>query len=101
MEERNSPCRYPVLPLSRPETCTQRQAYGSGCLAGSPKGVVGSFTGSRPHSFYVHVELPAKREAIRKLDEWFAAQLSNLEAKEGKHDSTKTDRPEVRIDESI
>lgn len=67
----------------------------AGILQEVRKALMGHSLGRGAHSFYMHVELPAKREAIRKLDEWYATQLSNLEGKEEKHDSSETDRSEV------
>ena len=32
--------------------------------------LMGHSAGSRVHSTYTHIELPVKREAIRKLEQW-------------------------------
>jgi hypothetical protein len=37
--------------------------------------LMGHSTGSRVHATYTHIELPVKREAIRKLEEWKIHQL--------------------------
>jgi integrase len=38
------------------------------------KALMGHVSGDKVHSIYTHVELPIKREAIRKLEEWVQAQ---------------------------
>jgi integrase len=38
------------------------------------KAIMGHSSGEEVNSIYTHVELPAKREAIRKLEAWVAAQ---------------------------
>ena len=38
------------------------------------KALMGHSSGEDVHSTYVHIELPAKREAIRKLEAWLASQ---------------------------
>jgi len=40
--------------------------------------LMGHSTGSQVHSTYVHVELPSKREAIRKLEQWITQQQEQL-----------------------
>ena len=32
--------------------------------------LMGHSPGARVHALYTHIELPAKREAIRKLEQW-------------------------------
>ena len=39
--------------------------------------LMGHSSGSRVHSIYTHIELPVKREAIRKLEAWIAAEMEN------------------------
>lgn len=53
------------------------------------KALMGHSSGRDVHSIYTHVELPAKREAIRKLDLWVAEQSLKLEAQGGSNDSTE------------
>jgi integrase len=54
--------------------------------------LMGHSSGARVHALYTHIELPAKREAIRKLEQWANDQQQlNKEKKDG---STKNDRSE-------
>ena len=46
------------------------------------KALMGHSSGEDVHSIYTHVELPAKREAIRKLEAWVEAQR-HMSAEEG------------------
>ena len=56
------------------------------------KALMGHSSGEDVHSMYTHVELPAKREAIRKLEHWVAEQEKSMAQKEGSHErSTHTD----------
>jgi len=43
------------------------------------KALMGHSSGEDVHSIYTHVELPIKRDAIRKLEEWVAQQEALLE----------------------
>jgi len=54
------------------------------------KALMGHSSGRDVHSIYTHVELPAKREAIRKLEEWVEQQTKQLENHGGQDDSTET-----------
>jgi integrase len=54
--------------------------------------LMGHSTGSTIHSLYTHIELPAKREAIRKLEQWVNHQRK--QPKEKNHASKETDRAE-------
>jgi integrase len=54
--------------------------------------LMGHSTGTRVHATYTHIELPAKREAIRKLEQWVNDQRNQL--KENKDANAKTDRSE-------
>jgi integrase len=47
------------------------------------KALMGHSSGEDVHSIYTHVELPAKREAIRKLEAWVEAQRHMKATKEG------------------
>src|ERR1019366_458202 len=47
------------------------------------KALMGHSSGEDVHSIYTHVELPAKREAIRKLEAWVDAQREMNARKEG------------------
>jgi integrase len=54
------------------------------------KALMGHSSGNDVHSIYTHVELPAKRDAIRKLEAWIHQQhLSILQGGETHDDSTK------------
>ncbi|MBA3915518.1 MAG: site-specific integrase [Acidobacteriales bacterium] len=46
----------------------------AGVIQDIRKALMGHSTGDEVHAAYTHVELPAKREAIRKLELWLAAQ---------------------------
>jgi integrase len=54
--------------------------------------LMGHSTGSKIHSLYTHIELPAKREAIRKLERWVNHQRP--QPKEKKNANKETDRSE-------
>lgn len=54
--------------------------------------LMGHSTGSKIHSLYTHIELPAKREAIRKLEQWVNDQRP--QPKEKQNASSQTDRSE-------
>ena len=59
--------------------------------------LMGHSTGSRVHATYTHIELPLKREAIRKLETWkiHQQQLLTEQTKEETTDArTETDRSE-------
>ncbi len=51
--------------------------------------LMGHSPGSKVHATYTHIELPAKREAIRKLEEWVNQQLEQLK-QEKEHARTET-----------
>jgi integrase len=55
--------------------------------------LMGHSTGGKTHSTYTHIELPAKREAIRKLEQWVTEQQQQLK-KENHYASTETERSE-------
>ena len=52
------------------------------------KALMGHSSGDKVHSIYTHVEMPVKREAIARLEQWVQTQ-TQINAKEEKHDSTK------------
>ncbi len=56
--------------------------------------LMGHSAGSKVHATYTHIELPAKREAIRKLEAWVNRQQKQLK-KEDDNASTETDRSET------
>jgi integrase len=58
------------------------------------KALMGHSSGEDTNSIYTHVELPAKRDAIRKLDAWVGKQPQQLENTEGgTDDNTENGRP--------
>jgi integrase len=61
--------------------------------------LMGHSAGSRVHATYTHIELPVKREAIRKLEDWVNQQQKQL-IKEAEHASTQTDGSETARSES-
>jgi integrase len=59
------------------------------------KALMGHSSGEDVHSIYTHVELPMKRDAIRKLEEWVAQQEAVLREKEREIDGrTRTVGPD-------
>src|SRR5579864_7102455 len=50
--------------------------------------LMGHSSGSRVHATYTHIELPVKREAIRKLEQWVNQQRQQ-QIKEAEHASTQ------------
>jgi integrase len=54
--------------------------------------LMGHSTGSKIHSMYTHIELPTKREAIRKLEAWVKDQQQQL--KETQHANSEAKRSE-------
>jgi integrase len=55
--------------------------------------LMGHSSGSKIHATYTHIELPAKREAIRKLEQWVQHQPQQL-MKEDTNALTETERSE-------
>jgi len=56
--------------------------------------LMGHSSGSKVHATYTHIELPAKREAIRRLEAWVNQQQEELN-KEHDNASTETERTET------
>lgn len=57
--------------------------------------LMGHSPGSAVHATYTHIELPVKREAIRKLEAWVKDQQQQLKKdQETKDANSQTDRPE-------
>lgn len=54
------------------------------------KAIMGHSSGEEVNSIYTHVELPVKREAIRKLDAWVDEQIQQLENRGENHDGPET-----------
>ena len=65
--------------------------------------LMGHSPGSKVHATYTHIELPVKREAIRKLEQW--VQYQRQQQKEMKDASTEirseSDTPEVRGTQTV
>lgn len=57
--------------------------------------LMGHSAGSRVHATYTHIELPVKREAIRKLEEWKINQETQLKEKPDAHTETSAPAAEV------
>jgi integrase len=68
--------------------CFNSRLLEAGVMQEVRKALMGHSSGEDVHSIYTHVELPMKREAIRKLEAWHAAQLKKVE-EGGNNDSTK------------
>ncbi|HEV2523409.1 MAG TPA: site-specific integrase [Candidatus Acidoferrales bacterium] len=56
------------------------------------KALMGHSSGEDVHSIYTHVELPMKRDAIRKLEEWVALQKALAEKEREFIGNTKSDQ---------
>ena len=56
--------------------------------------LMGHSSGAKVHATYTHIELPVKREAIRKLEAW-VKQQSEQQIKEQNDASTETERTEA------
>jgi integrase len=61
--------------------------------------LMGHSVGAKVHATYTHIELPVKREAIRKLEAWITNQKNQMK-KENKDVCTETARSESYPDES-
>ena len=62
--------------------------------------LMGHSAGSKVHATYTHIELPAKREAIRKLEVWVNQQQQQLKEKEKDDASTERERSQTERSES-
>jgi integrase len=69
----------------------------AGVLQDVRKALMGHSSGEEVNSLYTHVELPVKREAIRKLEAWVEAQRKNVqpETRGESHDPTEPTHREV------
>jgi integrase len=65
----------------------------AGVLQEIRKALMGHSSGEDVHSTYVHVELPIKREAIRKLEAWVRSSRKQLPEK-GDNDETEPTAPD-------
>jgi integrase len=57
--------------------------------------LMGHSTGSKVHAIYTHIELPAKRQAIRKLEVWVNQQQQLLKKEQESNAITETERTEA------
>jgi integrase len=57
--------------------------------------LMGHSSGSRVHATYTHIELPAKRKAVRMLETWVNQQLQELNQQEKEHARTEDARIET------
>src|SRR5258708_39505661 len=56
------------------------------------KALMGHSSGEDTNSIYTHVELPVKREAIRKLEAWVEQQKQQSNQQGGRNDNTEISR---------
>ncbi len=64
----------------------------AGVISDIRKALMGHSSGDDVHSTYTHVELPAKREAVRKLEAWVNQQHLENQSKGGRNDRTESSR---------
>ena len=57
------------------------------------KALMGHSSGEEVNSMYTHIELPVKRDAIRKLEAWVRERQQEFEQKGGSHASTEANGP--------
>ena len=62
--------------------------------------LMGHSAGSKVHATYTHIELPAKRKAIRTLEAWVNQQREQLKKEKEEHARTQTDGSETYGTES-
>lgn len=63
----------------------------AGVIQDIRKALMGHSPGRDVNATYTHVEMPAKREAIRKLEAWLANQRKKPQAQGDEHGTTPTD----------
>jgi hypothetical protein len=61
------------------------------------RALMGHSTGKDVNAIYTHVELPIKREAIRKLELWLDHQRNELREKRQKEQSSKSNETEANV----
>ena len=61
------------------------------------KALMGHSSGEDVHAIYTHVELPAKREAIRKLEAWVNQQAQSQLKGENDVTQEKHSEADVRV----
>jgi len=62
--------------------------------------LMGHSSGSKVHSIYTHIELPAKRKAIRMLEEWVKQQQQDSQKQEIENASTERERSQTERTET-
>jgi integrase len=62
----------------------------AGVIQDVRKALMGHSSGEEVNSLYTHVELPVKREAIRKLEAWVEAERKKHENEEQKGEANET-----------
>ncbi len=67
----------------------------AGVLQEVRKALMGHSSGEDVHSIYVHVELPMKRDAIRKLEAWVKQQRENLKGGKTNDEPTSSNAPDT------
>ena len=65
----------------------------SGVLQEIRMNLLGHAPAAKIHAIYTHIELPVKRDAIRKLEQWVNDQQQQL--KENQHANSETDRSQI------
>jgi integrase len=70
--------------------CFNCRLMEAGVLQEVRKALMGHSTGEGAHSTYIHVELPIKRDAIRKLEAWVLNQRTQLAQQGDDHEPTRT-----------
>jgi integrase len=65
----------------------------AGVLQDVRKALMGHSSGEETNSIYTHIELPVRREAIRKLEAWVEQQKQQFDQQGGCDDSTEVSGP--------
>ena len=63
--------------------------------------LMGHSTGGKVHATYTHIELPAKRKAIKQLEAWVNQQQEELKQQEKNDARTESARNEGPSGESV
>jgi integrase len=64
----------------------------AGVLQEVRKALMGHSSGEDTNSIYTHIELPVKREAIRKLEAWVEQEKQKIDQQGGRDDNTEVSR---------
>ena len=76
--------------------CFNSRLMEAGVIQDVRKALMGHSTGEDVNAIYTHVELPAKREAMRKLEAWMASQQLQPQSQGGTNDRSESSRPDSR-----